>query len=97
MSGWDVFTPERMGTPITEQERVAIYESLREMEAWAADEEWIKRDVESWIELVGSWDRSLTVMCLDHDLNMLRSTLATGIVTEGGRGEGEPGPDSINF
>lgn len=82
MDGWSVFTPERMGTPITEEERVALYEALREMEAQASDEEWIKQDVESWIELLGSWDRDLTVMCLDHDLNMLRVTLASGIVRE---------------
>lgn len=82
MSGWSVFTPECMGTPITEEERVALYESLREMEAQASDEEWIKQDVDSWVELLGSWDRDLTIMCLDHDLNMLRVTLASGIVRE---------------
>ncbi len=82
MSGWTVFVPQRMGTPITEEERKAIVTSLAEMEAQLADEEWITKDVAANIELLGDWDRELTIVCLEHDLNMLRRTLATGVVTE---------------
>lgn len=82
MSGWSVFVPERMGTPITEEERKAIVASLAEMEAHVSDEEWIAKEVAANIEILGDWDRDLTMMCFEHDLNMLRRTLATGVVTE---------------
>lgn len=82
MDGWSVFTEKRMGTPITDEERVAIYAELKEMEALCQDEEWIAKEVAANIELMGSWDRDLVLMCLDHDIHMLRSTLIKGIVTE---------------
>lgn len=82
MDGWSVFTEKRMGTPITDEERVAIYAELKEMEALYQDEEWIAKEVAANIELMGSWDRDLVLMCLDHDIHMLRSTLIKGIVTE---------------
>lgn len=82
MDGWSVFTEKRMGTPITDEERVAIYVELKEMEALYQDEEWIAKEVAANIELMGSWDRDLVLMCLDHDMHMLRSTLIKGIVTE---------------
>ena len=82
MDGWSVFTEKRMGTPITDEERVAIYAELKEMEALYQDEEWIAKEVAANIELMGSWDRDLVLMCLDHDMHMLRSTRIKGIVTE---------------
>lgn len=82
MDGWSVFTEKRMGTPITDEERVAIYAELKEMEALYQDEEWIAQEVAANIELMGYWDRDLVIICLDHDTNMLRSTLVKGIVTE---------------
>lgn len=82
MDGWSVFTEKRMGSPITDEERVAIYAEMKEMEALYQDEEWIAKEVAANIELMGYWDRDLVIICLDHDINMLRSTLVKGIVTE---------------
>lgn len=82
MDGWSVFTEKRMGTPITDEERATITAELREMEALYHNEEWIAQEIASNIELTGGWDRDLVIICLDHDINMLRRTLETGIVTE---------------
>lgn len=82
MSGWHLFVPDRIGTPITEKEREWLEEDLRVMEAHHSDEEWIANEVKANIELMGSWDRDLTMICFEHDINMLRRTLETGIVTE---------------
>lgn len=78
----NIFTEQRMGTPITEEERLAIYTELRNLEALYHDETWIAKEVAACTELMGSWDRDLVLLCLDHDINMLRNTLITGIVTE---------------
>ena len=43
---------------------------------------WIAQEIASNIELTGGWDPDLVIICLDHDINMLRRTLETGIVTE---------------
>lgn len=82
MDGWSVFIPSRYGTPITDEERAAIYAELKEMEALYHDEEWIAQEIAANIELMGGWDRDLVIICLDHDTNMLRQTLEKGIVTE---------------
>ena len=78
----NVFTEQRMGTPITEEERLAISTELSNLEALYHDEAWIAKEVAACTELMGSWDRGLVLLCLDHDINMLRRTLITGIVTE---------------
>lgn len=78
----NIFTEQRMGTPITEEERLAIYTELRNLEALYHDEAWIAKEVAACTELMGNWDRDLVLLCLDHDINMLRRTLITGIVTE---------------
>ena len=82
MSGWHIFVPHRIGTPITEKERAWLEEDLRIMEEHASDEEWIANEVKTNIALMGSWDRDLTMVCFEHDMNMLRRTLETGIVAE---------------
>lgn len=82
MDGWSVFTEKRMGTPITDEERAAITAEIQALEALYHNEEWIAQEIASNIELTGGWDRDLVIIYLDHDINMLRRTLETGIVTE---------------
>lgn len=78
----NIFTEQRMGTRITDEERAAITAEIQAMEALYHNEEWIAQEIASNIELTGGWDRDLVIICLDHDINMLRRTLETGIVTE---------------
>lgn len=78
----NIFTEQRMGTPITEDERFAISTELNNLEALYHDEAWIAKEVAACTDLMGSWDRDLVLLCLEYDINMLRRTLETGIVTE---------------
>ena len=50
----NIFTQQRMGTPITEDERLAISTELNNLEALYHDEAWIGKEVAACTDLMGS-------------------------------------------
>lgn len=77
-----IFVEEREGTPITPEERQYLKRQLAELEASKAPEK-VQASIEAMINLCGSWDGELELMCIDHDIAMIQMTLDTGVVTTG--------------
>lgn len=79
---WHIFNNTRIGTPITEEEREELILEEAKYTELLTNEEWIAQDVKANIDLMGYWDRDLTLICLYHDLEMVTATLTKGVVAE---------------
>lgn len=75
-----LFSEERIGTKLLDEERQSLYSQIKDYEQKMNDPQWIEEEVSSNIELFGSWDRDLTLLCLEHDLHFMRLTLESGII-----------------
>lgn len=75
-----IFTEDRVGTPITEEERVKLVEELEYVRSLKVDEEWIAKDIQTNIDLFGIADRDFTIFCLQCHEDILILTLDRGIV-----------------
>ncbi|QEQ95030.1 hypothetical protein pEaSNUABM56_00255 [Erwinia phage pEa_SNUABM_56] len=75
-----IFVEERVGTPITQEERAYLRGQIADLEA-AKELDRLDRSIKSMTELCGSWDAELEILCIDHDISMIQKTLAAGIVT----------------
>lgn len=76
-----IFVIERIGTPITQEERVYIEKELADITAFLADDEAIDKEVESCkADGLESFDRWLVITCAEADAWGMNETLKTGIV-----------------
>lgn len=76
-----IFVEERIGTPITPEERQFLKGQIAELES-AKSPGKVEASIKTMTELCGSWDWGLELMCIDHDIAMIEMTLNTGIVTD---------------
>ncbi|QHR65568.1 hypothetical protein nepoznato_119 [Escherichia phage nepoznato] len=77
----NVFTTDRVGTPITEEERAEITKELEDLYRVFSDEESIKKDAEKMTDLLGfTWSPEWTAVALSADIWGYEETLRTGVV-----------------
>lgn len=76
----DIFTTDRVGTPITAEERVEIEKEIVKMRA-ALDPEALKIQALSLSDVTGStWDTSWVAVAIGADIWGYEETLRTGVV-----------------
>lgn len=75
-----IFVDEREGTPIYYEERLYIADEIAKLEEYKKDEQSIQKSVASWIDILGYWDRETELLCIDHDIYMMKRALETGRV-----------------
>lgn len=75
-----IFVEEREGTPISYEERLYIADQINKLEEYMQDEQAIQKTVASCINDYGSWDVEIELLCVDHDIYMMKRTLETGRV-----------------
>lgn len=77
----NIFIDERLGTPITQEEREWIEKEVRQLEEYRADEGKLSAEVVSCHECgLTSFDRDLVVLCIDADIYGMKRTLELGRV-----------------
>lgn len=76
----DVFNTDRVGTPITEEERIQIEKEIVEMRA-ALDPAALKIEALSLSNITGlEWDTSWVAVAIGVDIWGYEETLRTGVV-----------------
>jgi hypothetical protein len=78
----DIFTFDRVGTPITEEERTKIEQELDALRVSLTDTASLQREAAHLTEITGiQWSTEWVVITIEADIWGHEETLRTGVVT----------------
>lgn len=76
-----IFTTERIGTPITEEERIEVARELANLHVALTDKTSIQREAAHLTEITGiQWGAEWVVITIEADIWGHEETLRTGLV-----------------
>lgn len=75
----NLFIHERIGTPLSEEEKGFLIQELEQTKLLCNTES-LEKAAEAMRKIIGDWTVEMEKQCLDHDIYFMEKTLETGVV-----------------